>query len=281
MGGGMAVNLAKNGHAVSVWNRSSESTALKRAIEAGCTSNSTIQEAVKDADIIFTCLSEEKDITEVVFGKNGIAENAKVGAIVIDMGTTGVECARETAKKLAEKKIKFIDAPVSGGDVGAREGTLTIMVGGDKNDFEKVRPYFECMGKNVHYCGETGAGQAVKLCNQILCAVNMLGVCEAFKLADEMKINRNLIVDICGTGAAGSWALTTLGKRVANGDYKPGFRLGHMLKDMKLVKDASKNLDLPGVKLATDKFQDSTKYGATQDDSGTQSMMLAYDKKCP
>jgi len=278
MGSGMASNLARKGHTCKVWNRSQDSANLKKAIEAGCTNSSSIAEAVREADIIFTCLSEEKDLDEIFLGKDGIAEHAKQGAIIIDMATTGPACSKRIAASLEEKNLHFLDAPVSGGDIGAREGTLTIMVGGEKADYDKVLPYFECMGKTVTICGPHGAGQAVKLCNQILCAVNLVGVCEAFALADEMQIDKQMIVDICGAGAAASWALSTLGPRIAKGDLAPGFRLGHMLKDLNLVKDAAAELDLPGVDLSLSKFDDGIKAGADVDKSGTQSMILAYRK---
>lgn len=278
MGGGMAANLAKKGHSCSVWNRSQESPNLKRALDAGCSNAESIAEAVNDADIIFTCLSEEKDLDEIILGKDGIADHAKKGAIIVDMATTGPECSKKFAAKLKEKDLLFLDAPVSGGDVGAREGTLTIMVGGDKEAYEKTLPYFECMGKSVRLCGPHGAGQAVKLCNQVLCAVNLVAVCEAFALADKMEIDRQMIVDICGAGAAASWALSTLGPRIAKEDLAPGFRLGHMLKDLNLVKDSSQDLSLPGVDLSLEKFADGIKSGADVEKSGTQSMILAYQK---
>ncbi len=278
MGGGMAANLAKKGHPCTVWNRSQESANLKRALGAGCTNAKSIAEAVKDADIIFTCLSEEKDLDEIILGKDGVADNAKKGAIIVDMATTGPECSKKFAAKLKEKDLHFLDAPVSGGDVGAREGTLTIMVGGDKEAYEKTLPYFECMGKSVRLCGPHGSGQAVKLCNQVLCAVNLVAVCEAFALADKMEIDRQMIVEICGAGAAASWALSTLGPRITKDDLAPGFRLGHMLKDLNLVKDSSQDLSLPGVDLSLEKFADGIKYGANVEKSGTQSMILAYQK---
>lgn len=278
MGGGMAANLAKKGHPCTVWNRSQESANLKRALDVGCSNAKSIVEAVKDADIIFTCLSEEKDLDEIILGKDGVADNAKKGAIIVDMATTGPECSKKFAAKLKEKDLHFLDAPVSGGDVGAREGTLTIMVGGDKEAYEKTLPYFECMGKSVRLCGPHGSGQAVKLCNQVLCAVNLVAVCEAFALADKMEIDRQMIVEICGAGAAASWALSTLGPRIAKDDLAPGFRLGHMLKDLNLVKDSSQDLSLPGVDLSLEKFADGIKYGANVEKSGTQSMILAYQK---
>lgn len=278
MGGGMAANLVKKGKPCKVWNRSQNSNNLKKAIEAGCANANSIKEAVKDADIIFTCLSEEKDLDQIILGQDGIAEHAKKGAIIVDMATTGPACSKRIAASLAERGLKHLDAPVSGGDVGAREGTLTIMVGGEKEAYEKVLPYFQCLGKTVTLCGPHGAGQAVKLCNQILCALNLVGVCEAFALADEMQIDRQMIVDICGAGAAASWALSTLGPRIAKGDLAPGFRLGHMLKDLNLVKDASENLSLPGVDLSLSKFKDGLKAGADLEKSGTQSMILAYEK---
>lgn len=278
MGGGMAANLVRKGKSCTVWNRSQESSNLKKAIEAGCINANSIKEAVRDADIIFTCLSEEKDLDQIILGKDGIAEHAKKGAIIVDMATTGPACSKRIAASLAEKGLKYLDAPVSGGDVGAREGTLTIMVGGQKEDYDKTLPSFECMGKTVTHCGPHGAGQAVKLCNQILCAVNLVGVCEAFALADEMQIDRQMIVEICGAGAAASWALSTLGPRIAKGDLAPGFRLGHMLKDLNLVKDAAENINLPGVDLSLSKFDDGIKAGADVEKSGTQSMILAYQK---
>ncbi|MCW5821212.1 MAG: NAD(P)-dependent oxidoreductase [Cyanobacteria bacterium TGS_CYA1] len=278
MGGGMAANLAKQGHACKVWNRSQNSPNLKRALDAGCSNFPSISEAVREADIIFTCLSEEKDLDQIILGNDGIAEHAKKGAIIVDMATTGPGCSKRIATSLAEKNLRYLDAPVSGGDVGASEGTLTIMVGGEKEAFDKTLPYFECMGKTVTHCGPHGAGQAVKLCNQILCAVNLVGVCEAFALADKMEIDRQMIVDICGAGAAASWALSTLGPRIARDDLAPGFRLGHMLKDLNLVKDAAETLDLPGVDLSLSKFDDGIKAGADVDKSGTQSMILAYQK---
>lgn len=278
MGGGMAANLVRKGKSCTVWNRSQESSNLKKAIEAGCINANSIKEAVRDADIIFTCLSEEKDLDQIILGKDGIAEHAKKGAIIVDMATTGPACSKRIAASLAEKGLKYLDAPVSGGDVGAREGTLTIMVGGAKEDYDTTLLYFECMGKTVTHCGPHGAGQAVKLCNQILCAVNLVGVCEAFALADEMQIDRQMIVEICGAGAAASWALSTLGPRIAKGDLAPGFRLGHMLKDLNLVKDAAENINLPGVDLSLSKFDDGIKAGADVENSGTQSMILAYQK---
>lgn len=278
MGGGMAANLAKKGNSCRVWNRSQNSPNLKRALDAGCTNAESVAEAVNDADIIFTCLSEEKDLDEIILGKNGIADHAKKGAIIVDMATTGPECSKKFAAMLKEKDLQFLDAPVSGGDVGAREGTLTIMVGGDKDAYEKALPYFECMGKSVRLCGPHGAGQAVKLCNQVLCAVNLVAVCEAFALADKMEIDRQMIVDICGAGAAASWALSTLGPRIAKDDLAPGFRLGHMLKDLNLVKNSSQDLPLPGVDLSLEKFADGIKSGADVEKSGTQSMILAYQK---
>lgn len=278
MGGGMTANLARKGNECKVWNRSQNSRNLQMAIEAGCTNASSIKDAVSDADIIFTCLSEEKDLDQIILGADGIAEHAKKGAIIIDMATTGPACSKRIAASLASKGLRFLDAPVSGGDIGAREGTLTVMVGGEKEAFDKVLPYFQCMGKTVTHCGPHGAGQAVKLCNQILCAVNLVGVCEAFSLADEMQIDRQMIVDICGAGAAASWALSTLGPRIAKGDLAPGFRLGHMLKDLNLVKNASENLSLPGVDLSLSKFDDGIKAGADLEKSGTQSMILAYEK---
>lgn len=279
MGGSMAANIARSGQHVSAWNRTAGKESAKRAEEAGARIAATAAEAVRDADVVILCLSDVDDLHEMLFGKEGIQNALKPGAIVVDMSTTGPDAARQAYEKLAERGVKFLDAPVSGGDIGARNGTLTIMVGGDADAFERAKPIFEAMGKNIRHCGPAGAGQAVKLCNQVLCAVNMVAVCEAFELADEMGIDKNLVVEVCGTGAAGSWALSNLGPRILRDEMGPGFMIWHMLKDLRLVSDTADGggEKLRGTALARELFkkvEDSREEGGKL---GTHAMMLAYE----
>jgi 3-hydroxyisobutyrate dehydrogenase len=278
MGGPMSVNLAASGYSVKAWNRTSDRLGVKIASEAGANIVSSIQVAVTDVDIIFTCVGDIPDVEAVILGEKGIINFAKPGAIVIDFSTIGSEAARRISQQLEPAKIQFLDAPVSGGDIGAKNGTLTIMVGGDQNTFETVKPLLETMGKTIRYCGKVGSGQGVKLCNQVLASLNMVGICEALLLAQKQGIDPNLVVEICSTGAAGSWALSNLGLKVAEGDFEPGFMIKHILKDLRIVQETL-NCDpaLPGTELADYLFKIVQKldqgFGENQ---GTQAMIRAY-----
>ncbi len=234
--------------------------------------------------MVFTCLGDIEDVEQVLLGPSGVSECALPGAIIADFSTIGPEAAIRIFNSLKVKNLHFLDAPVTGGDVGARNATLTIMVGGDEEPFLKALPVFEKVGKTIKRCGPSGSGQALKLCNQILCAVNMISVCEAFHLAKQLGVDENLVVDVLSAGAGGSWALTNLGPRIVKSDFAPGFALKHMLKDLRLVFE---NLDgesdvLPGTKLAQALFKqvgesDGNGTGGADGARGTQAMSLAYD----
>jgi 3-hydroxyisobutyrate dehydrogenase len=278
MGGYMSANLAKAGYFVNVWNRTPNRPGVKIALDAGAHLVSSIQEAVTDVDIICTCVGDIPDVEAVILGENGVIHFAKPGAIVIDFSTIGSAAARLISKHLEPANIHFLDAPVSGGDIGAKNGTLTIMVGGDQNTFEISKPILQTMGKNIRYCGNVGSGQAVKLCNQILASLNMVGICEAILLAEKQGIDPNLMVEICSTGAAGSWALSNLGLKVAHGDFEPGFMIKHILKDLRIVQETlDSDLSLPGTELANHLFKIvqnlDPELGENQ---GTQAMIRAY-----
>jgi 3-hydroxyisobutyrate dehydrogenase len=281
MGSSMAANLARAGFNMRGWNRTPGRESAKRAAEAGVQLVGSASEAVAEATIVFLCLSDVNDIRDVLLGAAGIAGEIPKGAIVVDMSTTGPACARELAAALTERGVRFLDAPVSGGDVGAREGTLTIMVGGDQQAFDECMPWLQAMGKNIRYCGGSGSGQAVKLCNQVLCAVNMIAVCEAFELAQEQGIDPKLVVEVCQTGAAGSWALANLGPRIFREELGPGFKIKDMLKDLRLVGEQIQgDGELPGVDLSVEKFIAASKLGGTNGgDQGTHAMIRAYRKK--
>jgi 3-hydroxyisobutyrate dehydrogenase len=276
MGSPMSANLARQGLEVKGWNRTPNRPELEVAKQAGVKVVETLKEAVESADIIFTCLGDVPDVEAVVLGEEGVIKYAQPHALVVDMSTIGTKAARKIASELQQYHLRFLDAPISGGDIGAEKGTLTIMVGGDEQDFAQCKPYFEIMGQNITLCGAVGSGQAVKLCNQVLASLHMVALCEAIQLANRQGIDPHLVIDVCSTGAAGSWALSNLGLKVINSDYEPGFMIKHILKDLRLVQELSGG-DLPGVQLADRLF----KLVANLDDGkglfqGTQAMIRAY-----
>jgi len=282
MGSAMASNLVKAGHKVKVWNRNKERETLKTAVAAGCTACDTIGETVSGCKIVFTCVSDVQDLEQVLFQPGSVAEHADKGALIIDTATVGPFAAKQISEALAEKGVRFLDAPVTGGDVGARNGTLTIMVGGSREDFDEALPVLNNVGKNIQYCGPVGNGQALKLCNQILCAVNMVAVTEALMLAKHFGLDANMVPEILGTGAGGSWALQNLGPRIIKEDIEPGFRIKDMLKDLRLVHENSQltggesqaHLLLPGTDVARSRFEQAA--NEVGDDRGTQSMIRGY-----
>ena len=283
MGGAMAANLVKRGYFVTGWNRTQNRPTIATFTGAGGTLSQTMQEAVTDADFVFSCLGDVPDVTEVLIGEQGAMHFVKANTLFIDTSTIGCEGAKNIGNALMHDGLRFMDAPISGGDVGARNGTLTFMVGGASEDFQECLPLFEAMGSNIKHCGAIGSGQAVKLCNQSLVSVYMLALCETMQIAEKMGINPQLVVDVCGSGAAGSWALTNLGMKVATGDYKAGFAIKHMLKDLRLVSEISQGAsdakDLPAIALAIEQFQKVSQLdeglGAEQ---GTQAMIRAYQR---
>ena len=279
MGAPMTKNLFDAGCSIKAWNRTKNSPNVESLREnSSVLIVDTIKEVVKDAQIIFTCLSDVPDVEEVLLSNQGVIQFAQTDSIIVDFSTIGSKAVKTIASKLAENNIHFLDAPVSGGDIGAKQGTLTIMVGGREADFVLCKPYLEIVGKNITHCGVIGSGQAVKLCNQVLASLHMVALCEAMQLAEAQGIDRNLIVEVCSTGAAGSWALSNLGSKVIQGDYQPGFMIKHILKDLRLVEETLNEHDLlPGVKLAQKMFQ----IAAELDDGkgyseGTQAMIKSY-----
>lgn len=277
MGAPMTANLVKSGFFVSAWNRTLNRPGVEIAQKAGAKIVKSIQEAVTNMDIICTCLGDVPDVEAVILGEGGIINFAKPGALIIDFSTIGSDAARHIASELQKYKLRFMDAPISGGDIGAQKGTLTIMVGGNAQDFEQAKPLFEAMGKDIRLCGNVGSGQAVKMCNQALCAVHMVALCEAILLAKEQGIDPNLIIEVCSTGAAGSWALSNLGSPIIASDFNPGFMIKHMLKDLRLVQESTQE-NLPGVTLADRLFKIVQELDAVAE-QGTQAMIRAYENQ--
>ncbi len=277
MGSGMAGNLAQSGIPVKIWNRSPDRSEIKRATDRGALRCETLKEAVDQAEIVFTCLGNGDDVEHVLFAEAGVVNFIAPDGVIVDCSTIGVGAAQAIAAKLKPHGIDFCDAPISGGDIGAQRGTLTFMVGGEPATYDRILPFLQKMGKHIFYCGPIGSGQAVKLCNQILVSHYMMGICEAMTLAQHLGIDPQLVVDVCGSGAAASWALTNLGMKVAGGDFAPGFMIKHMVKDLNLVTDAQGKLDLQGTKLVTEIFTIVSQLpgGAEQ---GTQAMVRFYGK---
>jgi 3-hydroxyisobutyrate dehydrogenase len=244
MGGPMSANLSKAQHQVRAFDLSPEAVAAAEA--AGATAAPTVAEAVKDAEIVVTMLPAGAHVREVYMGENGIFANAPKGTLFIDSSTIDVATSREVAAAAEEAGFAMLDAPVSGGTGGAEGGTLTFMVGGDADAFERGAKAFDAMGKTIVHCGSAGAGQAVKACNNMMLAISMIGVAEGFNLADALGIDRQIVYNVCSTATASSWALNTYcpvpgpaPASPANRDYQAGFTADMMLKDLRLAQDAA------------------------------------------
>lgn len=243
MGRPMCNNLLKAGYSLTVWNRSQPG--IDEVVGYGASAGDSPADVAGKSDVIITIVGDSPDVEQVTLGANGILEGAGAGKIQIDMTTISPEVTREIAGKLAAKGMDMLDAPVSGGDAGAIAGTLSIMVGGKEEVFQRCQPVFQAMGKNIIYIGDHGAGQTTKLCNQIAVALHMLAGCEAIMLASKSGIDPQRMLDAISGGAAGSWMLNNLAPRIIRRDFDPGFMIRWAQKDIRLVLQAAEALDLP------------------------------------
>lgn len=233
MGAPMARNLLKAGYSLTVYNRTRSK--MNPLIEEGARGADSPAEVARSSEIIITIVSDTPDVEEVIAGENGVLDGIQPDSLVIDMSTISPDTERELDEKLRKKSCSLVDAPVSGGDVGAQKGTLAIMAGGAEEDFERAQPLFEVMGQTITYCGPVGNGQTTKLCNQILVSVNLLGVSEALAFARKNGLDPRVMVEAVSGGAAGSWQLSNLGPRIVDRDFAPGFMIDLMQKDLKIV----------------------------------------------
>ena len=210
-------------------------------------------------------------------GSNGIVEKAKPGSVIVDMTTSTPDLAKKIASVAIKKGLHSLDAPVSGGDVGAKSGMLSIMVGGKKEIFNRVLPLFELMGSNVVYQGSAGSGQHTKMANQIGIASSMLAMCESLTYAKAAGLDQKTVLKSISSGAAGSWSLTNLAPRILRDDYEPGFFVRHFIKDMQIAIDSSEAMGIPtpGLKVAKAKFDQIADQGL--DNKGTQAVIKAYE----
>ncbi|MGF7016077.1 3-hydroxyisobutyrate dehydrogenase [Ornithinibacillus bavariensis] len=274
MGKSMALNLLKAGYSVHVFNRTKEKA--QELLNNGALWKDSIKELSQEANVIISIVGYPKDVEEVYLGSGGIIENAKKGAYLIDMTTSKPSLAMQIFKKAKEKGLYSLDAPVSGGDIGAKNGTLAIMVGGEQEAFDTVFPIFEVMGSNIILQGKAGAGQHTKLSNQIAIASNMIGVCEAIAYAKKAGLDPVRVLDSITTGAAGSFSLSKLAPRMIEGDFAPGFYVKHFIKDMTIAIESAKELGLstPGLELSLKLYQELAEKGEA--DSGTQALIKLF-----
>jgi 2-hydroxy-3-oxopropionate reductase len=243
MGQGMARNLLKAGHDLTVWNRTF-SKAQAMADEGAKLADSPADLASR-CDVIIICVSDTPDVAAVLFGDNGVFDGVGEGALVIDCSTISPIQTQDYAKKLAEKGVHMLDAPISGGSEGAAQGTLAIMVGGDEAQVERAMPYLQAMGKTITHVGGNGAGQMVKLVNQILVANSMLALGEAFLFAQAGGLDLTKTLKAVEGGAAGSWTLSNRGPQVIERDWRPGFMIDLQQKDIRLILEAADELGAP------------------------------------
>jgi 3-hydroxyisobutyrate dehydrogenase len=274
MGKSMARNLLKAGYPLLVNTRTKEKA--NDLIAEGAVWKETVAQLAKEADVVITMVGYPKDVEEVYFGEEGILANVKEGTYVIDMTTSTPSLAEKIYKAAKERNVYALDAPVSGGDIGAKEGKLTIMVGGDEEVFSACKPILERLGTNIVHQGKAGAGQHTKMCNQIAIASNMIGVCEALAYAKRSGLDPLKVLESISQGAAGSWSLSNLAPRMLAGDFQPGFYVKHFIKDMKIaLEEAEKmNLQLPGLALAKSMYEELAKAG--EENSGTQALYKRY-----
>ena len=247
-------------------------------LKAGATWADSPAEVAESSDIIFTIVGFPEDVRQVYLGENGILTTAKSGSIVVDMTTTEPSLAIEIHQAARAKGVSSIDAPVSGGDVGAREARLAIMIGGDQEAVDAIHPLFEAMGQNIVYQGEAGSGQHTKMCNQITISGTMIGVCEALLYGAKAGLDLEIMLSTISKGAAGCWSLDNLAPRVLKRNFDPGFFVEHFIKDMGIALDEAKRMgiSLPGLSLVHQLYLATQAQGHGR--LGTHALMLALEK---
>jgi 2-hydroxy-3-oxopropionate reductase len=240
MGKPMAANLLKAGFPVTVFNRSRP--AMDELAALGATIAASPADVGRASDVVITMVPDAPDVEAVLLGPNGVCEGAKPGTLLIDMSTIAPAAVRKIHDTVVAKGFRMLDAPVSGGDVGAKAGTLSIMVGGTEEDFERARPVFEAMGKTLTLCGPAGAGQLVKACNQIMGALVLNGISEALVFGRAAGVDPEIMIRVLQGGVAATRAMEVRGARMAKGDFAPGFKAAHHLKDLRIVLGEAKAL---------------------------------------
>lgn len=276
MGSSMVRNLMKHGFDVSVYNRTKSKA--EPVVSEGAHWCDSVKECASGKDVVITIVGYPKDVEEVYFGETGILENVPEGSVTIDMTTTSPTLSQKIYETARKRGVYALDAPVSGGDSGARNGTLAIMCGGDREVFESVMDVFEAMGKNIVYEGGPGMGQHCKMANQIALAGALAGVCEAIAYAKEAGLDGRTMLDTIGTGAAGSWQLSNNGYKMLEKDFAPGFYVSHFVKDMRIATEeaSARGCSLPILSEVLSEFSELEKEGGAWE--GTQALIRMYEK---
>ena len=270
MGKSMASHLLKAGFPLYVYTRTKEKA--DELLAQGAKWAGSPKEIAASANIVFTIVGYPNDVEEVYLGENGLIPNGKAGSFYIDMTTSAPTLAARIYEEAKKAGIHTLDAPVSGGDIGSQEAKLSIMVGGDKADFEYILPLFKKLGTNIVYQGKAGSGQHTKMCNQIAIASNMIGVAEAIIYAEKAGLDPENVLKSITKGAAGSWSLSNLAPRMLQQDFEPGFYIKHFIKDMKIAIDEAEvmGMDAPGLQLAKSLYDQLAEKG--EENSGTQAI---------
>jgi 3-hydroxyisobutyrate dehydrogenase len=273
MGRSLCAHLLRADYKVNVYNRTKDS--CKELFGLGAQWQENPRRVADSSQIVFVMVGYPRDVREVILGAQGVLAGSPPPAVVVDMTTSQPGLSQVIARAAAEKGIAALDAPVSGGDLGAREGTLSIMVGGDAGAFERVLPLFRLMGKNIVRHGGPGAGQHAKAVNQTLIASTMLGICEALLYAQAAGLDLEKVLTSVAAGAAGSWSLQNYAPRILRGDFEPGFMIEHFVKDLEIVTTEARrmNLPLPGIALAEQLYISAKAKGLGK--KGTQALLLA------
>jgi 3-hydroxyisobutyrate dehydrogenase len=274
MGHSMAGHILDAGFALHLYNRTPSKA--HDLVEKGAILETSVADLAQKADIIISIVGFPRDVEEVFLGKGGVLENAQPGSIAIDMTTSEPALAVKLYNQGRERGIHVLDGPVSGGDLGAKNATLSIMVGGDRTVFEAALPILKIMGKNIVYQGPAGAGQHTKMANQIAIAAGMVAVCESLAYAARAGLDPETVLESIGQGAAGSWSLNNYGPRMIKKDDKPGFFIKHFIKDMGIAAESSKHLGLetPGLNLALSLYRKMADKGLEND--GTQALYKLF-----
>ncbi|TWU60059.1 2-hydroxy-3-oxopropionate reductase [Rubripirellula tenax] len=276
MGRSMCGHLIAAGYRATVFNRSPEKAS--DLVDAGATLVRSPREVAAASDVVFTIVGFPSDVESVILGDDGVLAGANEGTVIVDMTTSKPSLAVEIARRAAEQGVHSIDAPVSGGDMGARNAALSIMIGGEAAAVQAIDPLLQLMGKTIVHQGPAGSGQHTKMVNQTLIASGMVAVCEGLLYAEKVGLDVETVLKSVSSGAAGSWSLTNLAPRMVGGDFAPGFYVEHFIKDMGIALEeaARMHLSLPGLALAHQLYQAVAAQGHAK--SGTQALLLALKK---
>jgi len=275
MGNSMAFHLMRAGYDLHIYTRTkSKATNL---LDAGATWEASIKELAQKVDVIITMIGTPQDVEDVYFGHDGLLQNAKQGSYLIDMTTSKPTLAMQIAEEAGKRELHVLDAPVSGGDIGAREASLTIMVGGNEADFNQMEDIFEAMGENIILQGGPGAGQYTKLANQISIAPGMIGLAEALVFSKRAGLDQTTVLQSIGKGAAASWSMDNYGPRMIMRTFGPGFAIRHYIKDLQIALEAAKDLktETPGLALALQIYEELGRQGEM--DSGIHAIIKYFE----